>query len=661
VVNNLESGGGSLGPGPGHDELYAQGIPDLVREAVTHRVLELGPNTERVLEIASTIGREFESELVVKASELSADEVLSALESAVSAGLLADVPGTLDRYTFAHALFRQTVYAEIPKQRRAALHGRLADALEQRHGSDPRHVAELARHYSNAGPSGAPKALEYCVRAGAGALGALAFDEAVDHYGRALNALDTTGSTDERLRCEILLAIGEAERRGGDLASSRETFGRAARLAQTHGDAEALGRAALGFCGLGWEWYAPHDREAVNLLRSALAKGGQPEDMRARLLARLAVILRFSDKADEAQALSNEALEIAHACGSDEALAAALIARWHALSGPDGIEERAELSRQLAPLAAAFRNRDLELHTLMLQAVVSLETASFVELEMTIAEHARLADRMKDPAAQIHSHAFQAMSALMEGRFEAAEETIGEILELGTLTRSSSAIESSSIELFALYFEQGRLAELEEPVRSLAAGSEATAAWRVALAFLLAELERPEEAQALLDELAADDFAEIPDDATRLGALGFLALTADRLGDLHKMESIAGLLAPYRGRPVVIGGAAAYAGTTSHYLGVVAAGLGRYDEAIEYLEEAVSDEQSAGALPWLARSRYELTRALAARGSNGDDEQAGHHLGEASRTAEELQMVVLLEQMRGGGRSHRGVARQSLG
>ncbi|HWB70218.1 MAG TPA: hypothetical protein VG518_09605, partial [Solirubrobacterales bacterium] len=60
--------------------------------------------------------------------------------------------------------------------------------------------------------------------------------------------------------------------------------------------------------------------------------------------------------------------------------------------------------------------------------------------------------------------------------------------------------------------------------------------------------------------------------------------------------------------------------------------------------------ESAGALPWLARSRYELALTLAARGGNGDAERAGRLLAEASRTAEQLGMDALLERMRSGRR-----------
>ncbi|HEY5052174.1 MAG TPA: AAA family ATPase [Solirubrobacterales bacterium] len=646
LVNNMDGRDRRNGPATRRrEQVYAGGVPDLVHEAVAHRIAELGPETARTLEVAATIGREFDAELVIEAGDVAPDEVISSLGAAVSAGLLAEVPGTLDRYTFSHALYRQAVYAGTHKRQRAVLHGRLADVLERRHGSDPRHVAELARHYAESGPVASAKALEYSVRAGAGALGALSFEEAVAHYSQALAALNAYGEVDEALRCEVLLALGEAEWRMGDADASRETLGRAFRLAQRSGDAEALGRAALGFCGFDWERHRAGDTEAINLLRSALAKQGLPEALRARLLARLAAILQAAQRSEEADRLSLEAIDAASAAGDDEAMAAALIGRWHSVSGPESSRARTELTRELQTIARALDSRDLDLQVSTLRVIVSLESGNFAELDVSIADHARLADRMKQPLARIRSRSFQAMRALVDGRFGDAERLVGAILELGASAHPSSAIELSVIELFMLYMETGRLAELEEPVRNLASSNEATPGWRIAHAYLLSEIGRVPEARALFEELAEDDFASIPSDSAEPSAFAFLAMTAVALADSARMERLSELLEPYRGRPVVIGNAAAYAGTTSHYLGLLAAGLGRRDEAAEQFSDAIKLSQAAGALPWLARSRYELTRVIAARATNGDAEQAGELFAEATRTAERLGMTTLLRRM----------------
>jgi DNA-binding SARP family transcriptional activator len=620
--------------------IYAAGVPALVKDAVSHRVRELGPPAEKVLEVASVMGRGFDAELLVAVSELPADEVIGVVDRAASADLLADVPGQVDRYTFSHSLFRETIYTTISRARRAALHRRLAEILEERHGRDPRHVAELARHYAGAGPGAAPKALEYGVRAGAGALGALAFDEAVEHYSRALAALDVSGSTDQSLRCELLLALGEAEDRAGDTESSRESFGRAVRIARDLPSPSSAARAALGFSGRPWERFANRDDEAATLLESALATDPD-RTLSARLLARLAEVQRFGGRPREAEASSGEALALAREAGGPEALGAALEARWYARFGPDMLQERQALSAELHRVARGARDPDLSLQAEMLRAISAFELGDFAEFDIATAEHARLADRFKHATHRLHNRAFRAAGYLMRGAFDEVEDLASEVLELGARTGSTNAVQYSGLELFLLRWEQRRLREMEDPVRQMLARSGSAPAWRAVLPFLLAQLDRHEEARAGLAELAVGGFTALPRDGTWVGAMALAAMTAAASGDRELGAKVENLLAPYEDRLACGPGASAYLGPVSHHLGLLADLRGDLDAAVARLEAAAGRNERAGALPWLARSRAALAGALAARNRNGDAGRAETLLAEAGRTAEQLGMAGL--------------------
>src|SRR5207237_718888 len=137
-------------------------------------------------------------------------------------------------------------------------------------------------------------------RAGDRALGQLAHDEAVAYYGQALELLAASeGRPDEARRLELLLALGEAQRRSGDPVH-RETLLVAGRLAGQRGDAAALAWAALSntramFMGnFGWV-----DAERVAVLEAALAAAEEGDSpVRARLLATLALELTFAGQGD---------------------------------------------------------------------------------------------------------------------------------------------------------------------------------------------------------------------------------------------------------------------------------------------------------------------------------------------------------------------------
>ena len=93
--------------------------------------------------------------LLARVADVPEDELLDVLDAAVRGALLAEVPSTPGRYSFAHALLRSTMEAELSATRRALLHRRIGEAIEQRHRDrlDP-WLDELARHFAAAGPAG---------------------------------------------------------------------------------------------------------------------------------------------------------------------------------------------------------------------------------------------------------------------------------------------------------------------------------------------------------------------------------------------------------------------------------------------------------------------------------------------------------------------------
>jgi hypothetical protein len=123
-----------------------------------------------------------------------------------------------------------------------------------------------------AGPSSTgPRAWPWNgVRAGNRALAQFAHEEAVAYYGQALELLDSTEEHfDENHRLELLISLGEAQRRAGDLRH-RETLLAAARIARSHGSATALARAALANYRGYWSETLTVDAERVAALEAAL-------------------------------------------------------------------------------------------------------------------------------------------------------------------------------------------------------------------------------------------------------------------------------------------------------------------------------------------------------------------------------------------------------
>ena len=156
-----------------------------------------------------------------------------ALEEAASAQMVREEPGRAGRYTFAHALVRETLYDELSLTRRVRTHRALADALQAMPGH---RLAELAHHrLEAAAASGGAPAADAALAAAREAMAALAYEDAAALCERALAALEPG---EDARRAELLLALGEARLRSG--APAREAFAAAA--------ARSPGRAARRNC-----------------------------------------------------------------------------------------------------------------------------------------------------------------------------------------------------------------------------------------------------------------------------------------------------------------------------------------------------------------------------------------------------------------------------
>ena len=77
------------------------------------------------------------------------------------------------------------------------------------------------------------------------------------------------------LRTELLLALGDADARTGDLDKARLNFLKAADLAREIGSGTMLARAALGYGGRHQWARAGHDTRLIPLLRAALEQHRQ--------------------------------------------------------------------------------------------------------------------------------------------------------------------------------------------------------------------------------------------------------------------------------------------------------------------------------------------------------------------------------------------------
>src|SRR6202012_3668501 len=98
------------------------------------------------------------------------------------------------------------------------------------------------------------------------------------------------------------------------------------------------------------------------------------------------------------------------------------------------------------------------------------------------------------------------------------------------------------------------------------------------------------------------DFAWIPRDGDWMVVTALAADLAHAFDDAERAEVLYDLLAPFDQTNVVIGLGAVCLGATSRYLGRLALTLGRQEEAIEHLRDAVRANTALQARVELAHS-----------------------------------------------------------
>ena len=174
-------------------ELSELGLPRSVREVIGRRVERLGSDARMALSAAAVIGRDFDLDLLLAAVDLSEAQLLDLLDGAVAASLLQESSERAGRFTFTHALAEHSLYEDLGATRRARLHKRIAEDLEERLGDEPgERLGELAAHWAAAVVTSedADKAMHYAQRAAERALRQLAPEEAVRWYRQALELCD---------------------------------------------------------------------------------------------------------------------------------------------------------------------------------------------------------------------------------------------------------------------------------------------------------------------------------------------------------------------------------------------------------------------------------------------------------------------------------------
>jgi DNA-binding CsgD family transcriptional regulator len=314
----------------------------------------------------------------------------------------------------------------------------------------------------------------------------------------------------------------------------------------------------------------------------------------------------------------------------------------HAFQGqPEKITECLAYATEIVRLAEETGEREMALDGRGWITFALVRLGDIQELDVQLAARSRLAQELQYPHQLYMSAVTQVMRALLDGRFAEGEQLAQQALATGQRLQSEGVDGIFAMQMFTLRREQGRLHELAPVVRHFVQQHGAASTWRPGLALIYSELGREREARAAFEQLAAYDFADLPQDGLWLTCVTYLAEVCAFLGDARRAAILYRLLLPYNGYSVVVGATDVCYGAASHYLGMLAATMERWEDAAQHFEDALAMNARMGARPWLAHTQHQYAVMLLARHQPGDRDQAMSLLQEALTTARELGMHAL--------------------
>jgi class 3 adenylate cyclase/predicted ATPase len=260
-------------------------IPATLQDSLMARLDRL-PTLREVAQLGSVLGREFAYQMLRYLAPLEEPVLQEGLGQLVANELLYQRGRPpRSRYIFKHALIRDAAYQSLLKRTRQQYHQQVATLMEERFPETvATHPELVAQHYTEAGNS--ERAVHYWQRAGESSADASANIEAVSHFEKALELLESLPDSKARDQLELQLRIAL----GGPLLMTRghgapevgSTYSRARELCQQLGDSPQIVPALFGM----WRFYIGRGDCTItrNLGRQLLDLGKSADDMSAIVL-----------------------------------------------------------------------------------------------------------------------------------------------------------------------------------------------------------------------------------------------------------------------------------------------------------------------------------------------------------------------------------------
>ncbi|WP_394849909.1 AAA family ATPase [Pendulispora brunnea] len=598
-------------------------LPDSIRETVHEMLQRLSPDSRRILDAAAVLGRESSVATLQLVCARPAEDVLTALNEGLTAGVLGAQSTPSHPVRFAHVLIRETLYQDLSASERVGLHASAAQALERLHATDlEAHIAELAHHKFEGAPLGSwLDAANFAFKAGLHAMSLCAFDDAARHFERALSALEHGQSRDDVQRADLLWRLGIARIRVGQAQIGKELCERAASLAEQVREPRIYARAALAY---GYESQSARvDPRMVELLETALQLNPEKDVLHAQIMARLATAMTPTVHREKPLSLAREAMSLARSLGDRRALLTVLAAARPTFGASDDIIELMTLDREIAGLASELGDKPLEFHAHQRLVRIAMYLGDGDALEYEIAITQRLANETRVPQHQLVAANLRLVLATLSdspSEIESAENDFRDLSERFDDPMGLASIEANRFIRAELHGDAAGEIAAMKALESLEAAHPSFASWSLLGVPVvewwrmfrdkasISDPLRREKHRTWLDQLDPEQIQVM------LGPLvAFMIPRFVRLHDRPRMDQLYRALLPFETRVPGFPAPLSCLGSVAYNLGVLAAALEQPERAAAHFEQAINICKRARFRGFEARAREALASLSSSR------------------------------------------------
>lgn len=590
---------------------YPSSIVGFVRRS-EHR---LSADARRLLHVCAVTGMSIQLAVLRGATtELDDERFDDALDEVVRARLIA--PSEDDHVELRHPIVRDIVYSVIGPGTRGALHSRVGDAME-RTGQAAQDAARLAFHFGRGRVEDRSRAGTHAHRAAGEAYAVGAYEDAAEHYRRALG---WTAAADSASRCSMSIGLGLCQRAMRDPVS-RGTAMAALAMARRLGDRTLQNDAVAASTRRGMEFvqrYAP-DAERVAVIDAMCAEltveGRTLTREYASLVSQRVIEQAWAvDHHERARAVTH-ARDIARNLADTSLLASVDVAALIGLRVPH--------SADVASSALADLDRLVETDPSVLNDATVAVWLSRARLEAGDLVGARTC---LDAITDAHVDGDPELRWLLDYGRLGLTLAAGDLVECETSLDKIRAVPPSPTDtgyygrllpaLTALRTFRGDMGEIAAQADAMRARMDQNPILRPALAVALLDVDDRGGAIELIDWYTPQRVDDIPVDPMWLSTMALIARAASELPVTWLCEHLYRLLRPH-GDCVVLTWASLY-GVVHHHLASLASALGDVAAAREHIGAARQAHARRGFTAWSVETDVLALRIDAATVARAD-------------------------------------------